>query len=161
MYLPEDASRAMQYRKCPIHKYFSHRYFSVLMYSLQMDSTVCAFLFHSRVCGPHVNFRGVDRKALTRTAASPYIDASGWFASLSWSCSSSLVVGHRWLVGWSCHSVDEKVNEKWENGRYSVSINQEGWSCHSVACQVCDWPRPILCWWEVIICHSVASRSMT
>ena len=26
-----------------------------------------------------MNFRVVDRKALTRTAASPYIEASGWF----------------------------------------------------------------------------------
>ena len=99
MYLPEDSSRARQYRKCPIHKYFSDKYFSVSMDSLQTESTVRAFLFHSRVCGPHVNFRGVDRKALTRTAAIPYIDASRWFNSLSWLWSSSLVVGHRWLVG--------------------------------------------------------------
>ena len=49
MYLPEDASRARQYRKCPIHNYFSLKYFSVLMDSLQTDSTVPAFLYHSRV----------------------------------------------------------------------------------------------------------------
>ena len=55
-------------------------------------------LFHSRVCGPYMNFRGVDRKALARTVASPYnIQAAGWFVS------SSLVVGLRWslLVGQS------------------------------------------------------------
>ena len=100
MYLPEDALRARQYRKFPIHDYFSLKYFFVLMDLLQTDSTVRAFLFHSRVCGPHVNFRGVDRKALTNTAASPYIEASGWLFSLSWSSWSwSSVVGRRWSVG--------------------------------------------------------------
>ena len=65
---------------------------------LQIDSTVCVLLFHLRVCGPHVNFRGVDCKALAHTAASPYIKAAGWFFSL-------LVVVGRWLlVGqFHCH----------------------------------------------------------
>ena len=101
MYLPEDALRARQYRKCPIYKYFSHKYFSVLMDSLQTDSTVCTFLFHSRVCEPHVNFKGVDRKALTHTAASPYIEASGLFVLSLWLSSllSASVFGCRWSVG--------------------------------------------------------------
>ena len=101
MYLPEDALRARQYRNCPIHNYFSHKYVFVLMNSLQMDSLVWAFLFHSRVCGPHVNFRGVDRKALTHTTASPYIEASGWFVLSLWlsSLSSASVVGRCWSMG--------------------------------------------------------------
>ena len=40
------------------------------MDSLQTDSTLHTFLFHLRVCGPHMNFRQVDCEALARTAAS-------------------------------------------------------------------------------------------
>ena len=47
------------------------------MDSLQTDSTLHTFLFHSRVCGPHMNFRQVNREALARTVASPYIKARG------------------------------------------------------------------------------------
>ena len=34
------------------------------MDSLQTDSTVRTLLFHLGVCGPHVDFRGVNHKAL-------------------------------------------------------------------------------------------------
>ena len=48
------------------------------MDSLQTDSTVRALLFHLRVCGPHVNFRGVDCKALA-------VVGRCWSVSLSFS----------------------------------------------------------------------------
>ena len=52
------------------------------MDSLLTGSIVHAFLFHSKVCGPHVNFRGVNRAVLACNAASLCIKAHGWFVSL-------------------------------------------------------------------------------
>ena len=87
---------------------------------LQTGSKVHALLFHLRVCGPHVNFRRVDRKALYVEQLVPYKGC--WvvcFVVVIGQCWSSLVV----VVGWSsCQFLlCPGIREIPICGRYSVA----------------------------------------